>query len=131
MKRMIVIAILFLAFAAGQTIAATPSCKGKQYTEKAHDTVIRGEALIVVRVPAEISSSKDRNKLFADLCTKVARAASADIVYVSPIYDTSHEGTAHLKSVLETGELIRRLKEDKNIIGASPNFYHSLSTISK
>lgn len=92
---------------------------------------VKGDALALVRVPDEVSVSSERNVLFAALCGEIAKAAGAEVVYVSPIYEDSQSGTAHFKSSLETAEIIERLKKDGRVIGVSPNHIIRISPPAK
>lgn len=87
----------------------------------------RGEAVVLLRVPEEIRRSDDRRELFAAYCRKVAADADAEAVYISPVYETSECATAAFRSKLETEELVRRLKKDARVAGASPNYIMKLS----
>ncbi|MCD7875642.1 MAG: hypothetical protein LUH49_01495 [Cloacibacillus porcorum] len=92
---------------------------------------VKGDALALVRVPDEVSVSSERNVLFAALCGEIAKAAGAEVVYVSPIYEDSQSGTAHFKSPLETAKIIERLKKDGRVIGVSPNHIIRISSPAK
>ena len=59
--------------------------------------------------------------------TEKAAEACAEVVYVSPVYETSECVTATFRSKLETAELIARLKKDARVAGASPNYIMKLS----
>lgn len=87
----------------------------------------RGEAVVLLRVPEEIRASDDRRALFAAYCREVAADAGAEAVYISPVYETSECTTATFRSTLETKELIKRLKDDARVAGASPNYIMKLS----
>mgnify|MGYP003226526071 CR=1 FL=1 len=86
----------------------------------------RGEAVVLLRVE-EIRASDDRRALFAAYCREVAADAGAEAVYISPVYETSECATATFRSKLETKELIKRLKDDARVAGASPNYIMKLS----
>lgn len=92
---------------------------------------VKGDALVLVRVPDEIRASSERNILFAALCGEIAKAAGAEAVYVSPIYEDSLSGTVHFKSPLETAEIIERLKKDGRVIGVSLNHVTRISSPAK
>ena len=82
---------------------------------------------MLLRVPEEIRASDERRELFASYCRGVAAEACAEVVYVSPVYETSECVTATFRSKLETAELIARLKKDARVAGASPNYIMKLS----
>ena len=65
--------------------------------------------------------------LSAPDCREVAADAGAEAVYISPVYETSECATATFRSKLETKELIKRLKDDPRVAGASPNYIMKLS----
>ena len=88
---------------------------------------VRGEAVVLLRVPEVIRVSDERRELFASYCRGVAAEACAEVVYVSPVYETSECVTATFRSKLETAELIARLKKDARVAGASPNYIMKLS----
>lgn len=88
---------------------------------------VRGEAVVLLRVPEEIRASKERRELFAAYCRGVAADACSEVVYVSPVYETSECVTATFRSKLETAELIARLRKDARVAGASPNYIMKLS----
>ena len=89
---------------------------------------VEGEALVTVKVSKEMRSSPERNKLFASLCSDIAKSVSADIYYTSPIYSDSENGTAFMRSKLKTEEIISLLLKDKNILGASPNYIRKINS---
>lgn len=127
MMSLIIMSALLLGAASAACACAPQIQKG---TEKGAP-VVKGDALVLVRVPDEVRASSERNVLFAALCGEIAKAAGAEVVYVSPIYEDSLSGTAHFKSSLETAEIIERLKKDKRVIGVSPNHIIRISSQSK
>ncbi|MDO5115091.1 MAG: hypothetical protein Q4D58_03235 [Synergistaceae bacterium] len=131
MKKIILL-IFCAAFAALPAIACTDcSAAGKKAENEGE---ARGEALALIRVAENIRAAegaKERNELFAALCREIAEKAGAEIVYISPVYDDSESGVAHFKSRLATEEIIKRLKEEPRVIGASPNRLTKLSQPAK
>lgn len=119
-------AAFFIIFA----VAAAALCLGAAEGARAcggDRTFVRGEAVVLLRVPEEIRASEDRRELFGAYCRGVAADACAEAVYVSPVYETSECVTATFRSKLETAELIARLKKDARVAGASPNYIMKLS----
>ncbi len=127
MMSLIIMSALLLGVASA-ACACTPQIQ--KGTEKGAP-VIKGDALVLVRLPDEVRASSERNVLFAALCGEIAKAAGAEVVYVSPIYEDSQSGTAHFKSPLETAEIIERLKKDGRVIGVSPNHIIRISSPAK
>lgn len=118
--------ILLFVLAAAALIAS--SCSAAFAQDAAREPrYARGEAVVLLRVPEEIRASDDRRTLFAAYCRDVAADAEAEAVYISPVYETSECATATFRSKLETKELIKRLKDDARIAGASPNYIMKLS----
>ena len=116
----------FIIFA----VAAVVLCLGAADAARAgggERAFVRGEAVVLLRVPEEIRASDDRRALFAAYCREVAADAEAEAVYISPVYETSECATATFRSKLETKELIKRLKDDARVAGASPNYIMKLS----
>lgn len=126
MMSLIIMSALLLGAASAACACAPQIQKG---TEKG--PVVKGDALVLVRLPDEVRASSERNVLFAALCGEIAKSVGAEVVYVSPIYEDSLSGTAHFKSSLETAEIIERLKKDKRVIGVSPNHIIRISSQSK
>lgn len=89
----------------------------------------RGEAVVLLHFPEEVRRSDDRRGLFAAYCREVAAKADAEVVYVSPVYETPGCATATFRSKLDTEELVRRLKRDARVAGASPNYIIKLSRL--
>ncbi len=116
--------LLALAAAAFITSAA---CAAFAQEEARGLRYARGEAVVLLRVPEEIRRSDDRRGLFTAYCREVAAEADAEVVYVSPVYETSECATATFRSKLDTEELVRRLKRDARVAGASPNYIMKLS----
>ena len=119
-------AAFFIIFA----VAAAALCLGAADAARAgggERAFVRGEAIVLLRVPEEIRASEERRGLFASYCRGVAAEACAEVVYVSPVYETSECVTATFRSKLETAELIARLKKDARVAGASPNYIMKLS----
>lgn len=112
---------IFLVLAAAALIASS-GCAAFAYGEERGPRYARGEAVVLLRVPEEIRRSDGRRELFAAYCRKVAADVGAEAVYISPVYETSECSTATFRSALETEELIRRLKKDARVAGASPNY---------
>lgn len=118
--------ILLFVLAAAALIAS--SCSAAFAQDAAREPrYARGEAVVLLRVPEEIRASDDRRALFAAYCREVAADAGAEAVYISPVYETSECATATFRSKLETKELIKRLKDDARVAGASPNYIMKLS----
>lgn len=117
---------IFFVLAAAALIAS--SCCAAFAQDAARELrYARGEAVVLLRVPEEIRASDDRRALFAAYCREVAADAGAEAVYISPVYETSECATATFRSKLETKELIKRLKDDARVAGASPNYIMKLS----
>lgn len=117
--------ILF-ALVAAALLASFGGCAFAHETER-EPRYARGEAIVLLRVPDEIRRSDDRRGLFAAYCRETAEAAEAEVVYISPVYETSECATATFRSKLETEELIARLKKDPRVAGASPNYIMKLA----
>ena len=118
--------ILLFVLAAAALIAS--SCSAAFAQDAAREPrYARGEAVVLLRVPEEIRASDDRRALFAAYCRDVAADSEAEAVYISPVYETSECATATFRSKLETKELIKRLKDDARVAGASPNYIMKLS----
>lgn len=118
--------ILLFVLAVAALIAS--SCSAAFAQDAAREPrYARGEAVVLLRVPEEIRASDDRRALFAAYCREVAADAEAEAVYISPVYETSECATATFRSKLETKELIKRLKDDARVAGASPNYIMKLS----
>ena len=118
--------ILLFVLAVAALIAS--SCSAAFAQDAAREPrYARGEAVVLLRVPEEIRASDDRRALFAAYCREVAADAGAEAVYISPVYETSECATATFRSKLETKELIKRLKDDARVAGASPNYIMKLS----
>ena len=117
---------IFFVLAAAALIA-TSCCAAFAQDAAREPRYARGEAVVLLRVPEEIRASDDRRALFAAYCCEVAADAEAEAVYISPVYETSECATATFRSKLETKELIKRLKDDARVAGASPNYIMKLS----
>ena len=117
---------IFFVLAAAALIASS-CCAAFAQDAAREPRYARGEAVVLLRVPDEIRASDDRRALFAAYCRKVAADAEAEAVYISPVYETSECATAAFRSKLETKELIKRLKDDARVAGASPNYIMKLS----
>ena len=117
---------IFFVLAAAALIA-TSCCAAFAQDAAREPRYARGEAVVLLRVPEEIRASDDRRALFAAYCREVAADAGAEAVYISPVYETSECATATFRSKLETKELIKRLKDDARVAGASPNYIMKLS----
>ena len=124
---LVIMSALLLGAASAAFACAPQIQKGPEKGAQA----VKGDALALVRVPDEVRASSERNVLFAALCGEIAKAAGAEVVYVSPIYEDSLSGTAHFKSSLETAEIIERLKKDGRVIGVSPNHIIRISPPAK
>lgn len=118
--------ILLFVLAAAALIA-TSCCAAFAQDAAREPRYARGEAVVLLRVPEEIRASDDRRTLFAAYCRDVAADAGAEAVYISPVYETSECATATFRSKLETNELIKRLKDDARVAGASPNYIMKLA----
>ncbi len=127
MMSLVIMSALLLGAASAAFACAPQIQKGPEKGAQA----VKGDALALVRVPDEVRASSERNVLFAALCGEIAKAAGAEVVYVSPIYEDSLSGTAHFKSSLETAEIIERLKKDGRVIGVSPNHIIRISPPAK
>lgn len=112
---------IFLTLAV-TAVLALHGCAAFAQDAACHQRYARGEAVVLLRVPEEIRRSDGRRELFAEYCRDVAADAEAEVVYVSPVYETSECATATFRSELETGELIARLKDDARVAGVSPNY---------
>lgn len=131
MKNLSLLILSLLIICAASAASACAPGQTPPESVKKEPPAVKGEALVLVRVPEAMRASKERNKLFAALCGEIARAAGAEPVYVSPVYEDSQSGTAHFKSPLETAEIIERLKKDRRVIGASPNRVMKMSAPAK
>ncbi len=118
--------ILLFVLAAAALIASS-CCAAFAQDAAREPRYARGEAVVLLRVPEEIRASEDRRALFAAYCRETAEAAEAEVVYISPVYETSECATATFRSKLETEELIARLKKDPRVAGASPNYIMKLA----
>ncbi|WP_418505552.1 hypothetical protein [Cloacibacillus evryensis] len=126
MKRLF-LAIVCLMFTAGSAYSCQPGAP-KGASDKAAPDHVENEAIALVRVPPEMRSQDERRRLFGELCRKIAAGAGAEVLYISPIYEDSENGIAHMRSADKSAkELIALLKKDKNVIGASPNHITRLS----
>ena len=117
---------IFFVLAAAALIASS-CCAAFAQDAAREPRYARGEAVVLLRVPEKIRASDDRRALFAAYCREVAADAGAEAVYISPVYETSECATATFRSKLETKELIKRLKDDARVAGASPNYIMKLS----
>ena len=117
---------IFFVLAAAALIA-TSCCAAFAQDAAREPRYARGEAVVLLRVPEEIRASDDRRALFTAYCREVAADAGAEAVYISPVYETSECATATFRSKLEPKELIKRLKDDARVAGASPNYIMKLS----
>ena len=133
MKKTTLLSIAALLLIAGTAAACAP-CKPAICPPKPEgiSQCAEGEALVTIKLSEKIIKSKDREKLLAELCAKIAKSVSADVVYISPIFDNGtnepQNTTAHFKSTeLTTEQLIELLLKDKNIAGASPNYMRSIN----
>lgn len=117
---------IFFVLAAAALIASS-CCAAFAQDAAREPRYAHGEAVVLLRVPEEIRASDDRRALFAAYCREVAADAGAEAVYISPVYETSECATATFRSKLATNELIKRLKDDARVAGASPNYIMKLS----
>ncbi len=125
-------ALLLIAGTAAACAPCKPTACQCPYKDDGISRCAEGEALVTIKVSEKIIKSKDREKLLAELCAKIAKSVSADVVYISPIFDNGtnepQNTTAHFKSTeLTTKQLIELLLKDKNIAGASPNYMRSIN----
>ncbi|MEG1798841.1 MAG: hypothetical protein RR214_01525 [Synergistaceae bacterium] len=133
MRKITAITAVLLMLISGAAIACSPP--NPEVSAPKHNGISKsaeGEALVTVKVSEKIFRAKDRDTLTADLCAQIAKSVSADVVYISPIFDNGsgkpQNTTAHFKSsVLTTEKLIELLLKDKHIEAASPNYIRTIN----
>ena len=117
---------IFFVLAAAALIA-TSCCAAFAQDAAREPRYARGEAVVLLRVPEEIRASDDRRALFAAYCCEVAADAEARPSTFRRFTKLPKCATATFRSKLETKELIKRLKDDARVAGASPNYIMKLS----
>lgn len=139
MKRLLCVSLAFL-FAATLcgAAAACPACcacaSQCQTAPKAggEREYVEHEAIVFLKVPKDIQASEERRKLFAELCAKIAKTADAEPFYISNLYPESETGWMSVSSKTRTAkELIDSLKNDPNVLSASPNYINHLDGATK
>lgn len=109
---------VLICLVSGAAFAAEAERRGTQY--------VSGQAIAMLRVPEEIRRDERRRALFAACCREVAKEADAEVVYISPVYESSEYVTAVFSSKLETEELLARLRQDCRVLSATPNYLMKL-----
>lgn len=95
-------------------------------SEASAPSYARGEAIVALYLSEDIRLDSRRRELFADYCREVAEAAEAEVLYISPLYESSEIVTATFRSKLETEELLSRLKKDPRVASVSRNHIQKL-----